>query len=198
MTENRDALISYLYQSIGDIQGTIRQLDLKANAVLVFLTLILTVTDHIGAAVYSVLHSGVWWAGYLFAIGIPATWFLAIFLCYRAINAVFIRQKSDAVERAHGTFFGEAQFTVAPFAALFGRGMPREKPKLEVFYEKLPADEVAISKELAYEQLRLFYIRDVKAIRVHFAFLAAFGCLALSAIAWLLAAPWARAIAGNG
>jgi hypothetical protein len=199
MRDHSELLNSYLYQSIVDVQGTIRQLDLKANAILVFLTLLLTVTNHLGSAVSCVLNSHPWWIGGVFAIGIPATWFIAIFFCYRVLTAVLNpSEKISGAERPPGTFFGASQFKFNTITALFWKGFPKIKPALEGFYRELPASNSAVSKELAFEQLKLFYIRDIKALRLRFAFQAAFCCLTLSAIVWLLATPWTHPGGGDG
>lgn len=196
MSERAELLNTFLYQSVADIQGTIRQLDLKANAILVFLTLLLTVTNHIGGAVHCVLNSRLEYLGYLFAVAIPVLWLLSVYCCYRILNSVFNPSSKIQATHSHptGTFFGAGQFKLNLFLVLFGRAIPKARPSLTAFVHRLPSDEEAIHQELAFEQLKLFYIRDVKAIRLRVAFGTAFLCLVLCAAVWVLAAPWTATV----
>jgi hypothetical protein len=196
MGDRAEWLSTFLYQSISDVQGTIRQLDLKANAVLVFLTLLLTVTNHIGSAIDSALNSNHRWLGYCFAVAIPVLWFFAISCCYTALNAVFnpAGKIDNRGGQTRGVFFGAREFKFNTLSVLLGKASPRARPSLEAFIEKLPVGETAIHRELAFEQLKLFYIRDVKAIRLRFALGSAFLCLLLSVVVWLLAAPWTAGV----
>jgi hypothetical protein len=195
MSERSESLSTFLYQSISDIQGTIRQLDLKANAVLVFLTLLLTVTNHIGSAIASILGSHAW-LGYFFAATIPGLWLIAICCCYTALNAVFdpAGKIDHDLGQVSGVFFGARQFRFNNIGVLLLAAFPKTKPSLEQFTKRLPSSETGLHGELAFEQLKLFYIRDVKAIRLRVALGAAFLCLLFSAIAWIVAAPWTAGV----
>jgi hypothetical protein len=166
--------IEFLYQAIGDTQGTIRAIDAKLAVVLVILSLPFTTIGGIfercgklvcwennwsgvaGLALFTVF--GVLWAG----------GFLA---ALRGIIGIHNPAKhvDTGGMKPKGCFYNAGLYKPRFVDSILNRKSLSKKTLGEAI-RGLPKKEADVLAELEYEHMKLVYIRDTKQVRQYWAF----------------------------
>jgi hypothetical protein len=182
----------FLYQSIIDIQETIRAIDTKLGFLLIFLAIPLTNLGKIYTYIdrlYAQLNTIGWIIVYsLLIFSFVAAWIMAFLSSIMAISGIdnpashIITEVDDFL----GSFYNKGLFTFNIVDLLKNREKTRSSKSLNIIIQDLPHTEEKIIKELTFEQMKLAYIRDIKIHRQSWAFRLTIFWLFLGFIIWSL------------
>ncbi len=161
----------FLIESIKDIQGTIRAVDLKANTLLLTIGVVLANADRTYKIVQG-LHdkvSGREW-------GILCVFVILPFVCTLGLSLrlafAALAGRSHPLEsipdkgRASGSFYSHTSDRYNFWDLVF-RGDTGREQYLEAHQNKLPKNRADETLSLAFEQLKVAIIRDLKIARVN-------------------------------
>lgn len=165
----------YLYQSIIDIQGTIRAIDAKVAAVLIILSLPFSVAGKILSRFCQipVISSGGWetflyWIFWVFC----GAWLLSFIAALGGIMGIddpgtHINKDGTPVK---GSFYNAGLFAFPVYSAICRWGCVKASRTVSEQVMILPSRKSDLFAELAFEQMKVSYIRDLKQIRQYWAF----------------------------
>lgn len=172
MPNNQDNKVLFMLAVVSDIQATIRAIDVKAGALLTALLLPLAslgkIWNHL-TAISASFHDVV---GIIFGSLFFLLWLCVLFILVKIISP--LDNPSCHVNNTNscaGIFYsghlysGRFSFTDCLFN---GRSIFASKSTSE-FLGELPASDDLLIKELAFEQMKLVYIRDIKLFRLNMA-----------------------------
>lgn len=158
----------YIYNSINDMQSNIRVVDTKIALVMAILIMPLTNTGKIYLS-FTKLYSELcgnklyWIIVGLFII----TWVMAFVSTIRAIMALDNPVKHIKMEEdCKGTFYSGGMYGLSLIDSFMNRKSIKAVCTLEQHIERLPNSDEKVIRELAFEQLKLAYIRDMKLNRL--------------------------------
>jgi hypothetical protein len=189
MPDKLELQLSYLYNSITDIQGVIRAIDTKLNYLLVILIIPLTklngiysiaVISNKKAFSYQILG----YLSVLILIIFVLSWLFAFVLAMRGIIGIDNPVNHVSGTRPKGTFYGGYLYKVTFLDTLINRNI-QSACKLEEHLPTIPADMDAIRKELIFEQMKLIYIRTIKMARQYYAFIFGAIWIVCGGMVWL-------------
>lgn len=187
-----DAYIAtaFLLGAISDMQGTIRAIDIKANALLVTMALLIVNVGKLGAATRCLLNTSPHDLTCLIAIvGIigSTAWVACVWLCLLTLAGKY--NPSDFVSDSDGlgSFYAPGRFRFHFWGTLF-TSHPYREYNLDKHLQSLPKNTADEYRELSFEQLKLALIRDLKASRTHTAFRLGTVALITASILWFAAA----------
>jgi hypothetical protein len=160
---NGDLQREFVYGAISDISGTIRAIDTKLHIVLGIFLIPLAMVDKVLEAVCYWCSRWNWstlcamqWATSATALVATGVWCVGVIMSLRGIIALANPGNAVPVDgrRPQGTFYFVGQ--------LRGWLRPKLRQTLEAHIGKLPGNDQMVLRELAYEQMKLGFIRDVK------------------------------------
>lgn len=154
--------IDFLYQSIADTQNTIRAFDLKSSFLLLVLFVPVGIISQLYEDLVSVFQANAFgrFAVYLMLI----LWLVAIALHFITLLGVNNPAERVAGEGATGSFFGGDLFSPGFVHSFIGMNNKSARTIAEEI-SILPNTDKAIVNELAFEKIKLTYIRAIKAAR---------------------------------
>ena len=177
-----EAQREFLYAAISDTQETIRAIDSKIEMLLLFLVIPMTGMPALFSQAKSLWvahHSCSAHAAILLtSVAFVATWYLAFFCAFRTLSSI-----SNPAEHlktpcgAKGTFYRGGEYPIGIVDAFLNRGSVISKNTPAEVISALPNDGESLMLELAAEQLKVIYIRDVKIARQRWAYRVAFAWL---------------------
>ena len=179
-----DRHLQFLYSSISDIQSTIRATDTKVGALMIVL---LVPVSSLGK-VFFVLRSfykasefGAWKAAFWIYAGLfSLTWLLAFLAAFRVFLAIHNpREHIKSAPENGGRFYRGGLFKLHLIDVFRPPRNLMSSHSVKELAESLPSDLGALTEELVFEQMKLAYIRDIKAHRQNWAYNFAFIWLAL-------------------
>lgn len=186
---NSDLQREFLYSSIQDTVSTLRAIDTKLHIVLGIFLIPLAVVDKLIAAVHYWCTLWNWkvFCGMLqgttsvVAVVTMVAWGVGVWISLRGIIA--LGNPIDAVTVDGNTPKGSFYFV----GKLKGWFRPKLKEhSLEVHMSTLPDGDSATIRELAYEQMKLGFIRDVKMRRHRISAFIAVGWGTLAVVAAIM------------
>lgn len=192
---NQAEQVNFLYAAITDVQSTIRAIDTKIGALLVILVIPLTklgkIYAHCGNVWAHSSCSGRWLAGLVIGLFV-ISWIGSFIAAIRTLMAIdnpanHVDTADDAendLRPVRGTFYGGHLFTFGYFRSVFTKGGKSAKT-LKNHLDDLPKGNDGIRDELAYEHMKLCFIRHIKITRQGFAFRLAFLWMLLGGIIWI-------------
>ena len=183
-----DKILAFLYASITDIQSAIRVSDTKAAVVMGILILAFTNSGKIYLN-FSKLHQAVYcgpgqWQLWVLIMLFIGTWLAAFIAAMRSVIAIHNpKPHVTFTDSPIGTFYNGGLYDLGFCDAFINRNIT-SKVSLEDYTKKLPDTIDAIKQELVFEQMKLAYIRDMKAVRLKWAY--------ILVMAWLVCGFWGR------
>lgn len=177
-----EKVLAFLYASITDIQSAIRVNDTKAAVVMGILVLALSNTGKIYLN-FSKLYNNVdcgagQWQLWVLIMLFFVSWLAAFIASIRSVMAIHNPASHiSATNRPPGTFYNGGLFDLGLGDVFVSRDVT-SKVSLENYTQKLPDSIEAIKQELVFEQMKLAYIRDMKAVRLKWAYIFVFVWLA--------------------
>lgn len=152
----------FLYQSIADTQATIRAIDVKIGFIFVILFLPLVALKQICSVVLGLVSIAEW---FLFPVILVAFfWLAAYFFLFKSV--VSISSPSSHVEGglSRGFFYDSSLYSLKLVDGFFNFPI-KSRNTLDEYVAMIPSDECDVIRELAFEKMKLTYIRDVKIYR---------------------------------
>lgn len=157
----------FLAAAVAEAQSTIRAIDVKVSALLVAALVPIPLLGGIIPCLANIYNR---WP--LLPVGaaisaLAVAWALAVYCYVRAISAIdspaqHVLSGSDR----SGALYSPALYSLGWLDALFNRAGVQSKVDTLAHLLTFPVDQAAIEKELAFEHLKLAYIRDVKLTRL--------------------------------
>jgi hypothetical protein len=155
---------TFLQNSINDIQGTIRAIDTKLFGLLFLFIAPFTQSENIGCSFYYLYNSNecIMWLILTLA---GVFWLLGFFSSFAGIAAISNPEKqvnkgnSDEHE-VNGVYYNAGHYKFNIIDSLFSRDK-KASLTLKDHHDNF-AKQDNYSKELAFEQFKLTYIRDIK------------------------------------
>jgi len=155
---------TFLYQSIADLQGTIRAIDIKIGYLLLIVFTPLFALDKIQPLLSEMFRES--WVQSSLVGAIIALWILAIFVQFMALVAITNPTNKVPGAGKLGSFFSGDLYRLGVVDAFANRNTKaRRTVKEEV--GSLPDTEEKIVEELTFEKMKLAYIRSIKSKRAN-------------------------------
>lgn len=164
MPSNHDNKVLFMLAAVSDIQATIRAIDVKAGALLTALLLPLASLGKIWSHLTAISASFHDVVGIIFGFLFFLLWLCVLFILVKIISP--LDNPSCHVTNTNsctGIFYsGHLYGKVFSFADYFfnGRNICASRSTSE-FLEELPLSDDLLIKELAFEQMKLVYIRPL-------------------------------------
>lgn len=161
----------FIIAAIAEAQATIRALDVKLAALLIAALTPIPMLSSI-AECFAGIYSR--WGGFFVGAALVVfslCWALAI-LCYaRAIGAIS-SPSAHILNGASftGSLYGPGLFSFSPIDAILNRTSVLSKADPIAHIQAMPATPEDVERELAFEHLKLIYIRDIKLLRLQWGF----------------------------
>lgn len=181
-----DSSREFVAAAIEDTQGTIRALDVKIGALLAAILVPLSATGRIFSHLSNFTKQSPQSGYVLIACLFLGAWFFTLFLLVKAIAAIDnpVVHIPNSLKRK-GAFYGGGIFPLKVTDAFLNRSSVMARNGLDAFLQNIPATEEDILAELAFEQMKLIYIRDMKMLRLDWAIRFATGWVSLGIIIYL-------------
>ena len=158
LATNMSETKEFLYQSITDTQATIKAIDVKLGFLFVLafmpLTLLSTITPCI---------SNLWKFGLLFQIMLIINfiaWFLSLIYIFFSLTSISDPNDHISGPRPAGLFYGKNLFKTENIN-LFSTIKITCNYTVDNLFSALPSGDEII-RELAYEKIKITYIREIK------------------------------------
>lgn len=162
--------ITFILAAIADTQATIRAIDVKVGAMLVLILAPFANISRVFAHVDNLCCRSPKWLFITIGICFFVSWLLALASLIRAVGALDNPARHiNNSEDQKGTFYGGGLFEFKVIDAFFNRHSIRAKKDLVSFSKDIPTSLEQIGNELAFEQMKVAYIRDIKANRLKWA-----------------------------
>jgi hypothetical protein len=189
VSDKPELSLTFLYNSITDIQGVIRALDTKLNYLLVILVLPLTKLGSINRILYetyckSLSYLALHYLVPLIIIIFIASWIFAFVLAMLGIIGIDNPVAHVSGSSPKGTFYGGYLYKTVFYDTLFNRSI-QSQDNIENHIKAIPEDKEAIKQELGFEQMKLVYIRTIKMARHKYAFIFGLIWIVSGAVIWV-------------
>jgi hypothetical protein len=163
---------AFLYAAIDDLQGTVRAIDIKAEVLLLGMTVPLSDLSGGSVAVWEMITKGhliIRVLSLIASVGLVVSWITAFIATCRVL--VGSHNPADAIPDhapAKGAFFAGSLFKFKVMDLLRDRLVPGTRT-LQQHIDSLPNDPESVVAELAFEQLKLAFICARKIAMFNFA-----------------------------
>lgn len=159
--------INFMQSAVNDVQATIRAIDVKIGALLVLVLAPFSNISRVFGHVDKLCCRTPKWAFIALGIAFFTSWLLALASLVRALGATDNPAKHiPGAANMSGTYYGGGLYSFGILDSLFNRKKIKAKKDLITFFNDLPLQEDDILKDLAFEQMKVVYIRDIKANRL--------------------------------
>lgn len=162
-----DKRTDLIVAAILDTQATIRAIDVKVAALLVAVLAPLANTNRVFGHLNHFGSLSPKWIFAILAIAFLATWIAAFAALVRSIGAIdnpaghIINSGSLT-----GSFYSGGLYKMGLLDVFLNRDVIKASKDPASFLALVPNDAASIEKELAFEHMKLVYIREVKLIRL--------------------------------
>lgn len=152
----------FLYQSIADTQATIRAIDVKIGFIFVILFLPLAALKQMYAVVLGLMCI-TWW--FLVPVAIVTVfWVAAYYLLFKSVASISSPSAHVVDGLPRGYFYDSSLYSLKLIDGFFNFPI-RSNDSLDDYVVMIPSDDYGVIRELAFERMKLIYIRDVKIYR---------------------------------
>lgn len=163
MAPDESDLTRFVYESISDMQATIRSTDVKIGFQFLILCSPIPIADKILPAVQTVWSNRAqlgWWPEVDLLVAI-VTWVLALWALSMSVAGISNPANKIVGEGTKGTFFGAGLFQFGIIDAFFGfRNKSERTVQEELTHLQQAKDNLLM--ELVFDRMKLIYIRDIK------------------------------------
>lgn len=182
-----DRKIEFLYDSIHDIQSTIRAIDTKVATLLLVLSIPLTNVETIVNHLDKFLSKGYGIFGWILVVIFAISWALSLIAAARAISAID-KPLNHIInsERFKNTYYGGGLYKMGFLDIFLNRDSLKASKDVNSYYRDFPEQDLDTAKELIFEQMKLVYIRDIKICRFNFSIQATYSGFALGLTMYLV------------
>ena len=164
----------FILNSILDTQATIRAIDVKIGYLLAALLVPFALLGRIWAHLFNIHATLPFYIGDLLFFAFLLTWIFSILCLIRALSAI----DNPAIHiidhrNYNGIFYSGGLYQFEFFDSFQNRKSIRASENVVSFLAKVPDSERNIQNELAFEQMKLIYIREIKLHRLKTGIIAA-------------------------
>ncbi|GKW23667.1 hypothetical protein PEC311524_12610 [Pectobacterium carotovorum subsp. carotovorum] len=156
-----DKKIEFLYQSIGDIQNTIRAIDVKIGFLFVIAFMPITLIKDISESTLLL------WKQYdickLLISTVFISWIFSILYLFLTLTSISNPTSGIHGSKPQGLFYGDGVFKIE-YSFIGSIVKAKSNYTVKEIYDMLP-DDSQITNELIYEKMKLTYIREMKFCR---------------------------------
>lgn len=178
-----DVKINFLYQSISDIQSTIRAIDIKLGFLFAIIFSPVLGVPQVASMYEKLFMNEEPLFIQFFAVAVLIIWVFSLYVIF--ISLVAISNPISHVLRPHssGIFFSGNQFNISWRDYIYNSKISSVDTIAE-HMDLLPNTYESLISELVFEKLKLAYIRDIKLIRSRFCFQLVFAWIVLGSFVW--------------
>lgn len=177
MKENKK---EFLYHAIEDIRDTIRSIDTKIFGLLVLLILPISLLDEI-FNVYKNIISDCKNLGIILSIGFGVSWLISLMSSIKTVYVIDNPSNHIKSSNVNGFYYSGDIFDLNTFSF---RGATANKT-VEEYIQELKKDWM-VTRELAFEQMKLVYIRDIKMKFQRIAIKSLISFILFGVVSWLI------------
>jgi hypothetical protein len=157
----------FILNAILDTQATIRAIDVKIGYLLAALLVPFALLGRIWAHLFNIHATLPFHIGDLLFFAFLLTWVFSILCLIRALSAI----DNPAIHIINyrnysGIFYSGGLYEFEFFDSFQNRKSIRASDNVVSFLAKVPDSEINIQNELAFEQMKLIYIREIKLYRL--------------------------------
>lgn len=159
---SKDQTINFLYQSITDIQATIRAIDVKLGFVFALIFSPLVGIPEIVKIYKFVFSDSDFCLLKIITVCAGILWLISAFILFISVAAISDPRKHIRIEKqVAGCFYGGGKFKLSWKDDLYSTAVSSNKT-LEEEVALIPKDEDGLINELVFEKMKISYIRDIK------------------------------------
>lgn len=159
----------FLKESITDVRDTIRAIDRKIFGAIVILLLPITQLSNIVSPISSLFKTCPF-LGYALVIFMILVWLIGLISCVlgllsldNPVNHVVVSSCSETYKPT-GIFYGGSLYKVKFLTSLFPHNI-KSQTDTKDYYNSFNLTEDELDEELAFEHMKLVFIRDLKIVR---------------------------------
>jgi len=161
-----DSTAEFIKEAILDIQTTIRAIDTKIAALLTTLIVPFTFLGRIWSHLSYICTLEQKTLGVALFFSFFIVWALSIFSLARGLSAIDNPANHIVNSSKHkGLFYGGGLFEFSLIDSFINRKVIKASKDVKSHLADLPSSQDEINEELAFEQMKLIYIRDIKIYR---------------------------------
>lgn len=180
--------MEFLLAAIEDVRDVIRVIDTKVGALLVGLAIPLSTLASIWSVCGDVLEktsgAGGIAAGALFVV-FALAWAISIFATLQTLLHADNPAEHITGETPSGVFYSPRLFRLSLWAVLLP-GRSRSQVPFARFLADLPRNRETATRELAFEFMKLVYIRTLKMKRAQVAYFSFYAWIVSGGVIWLM------------
>lgn len=155
--------LDFIYASIADTQATIRAVDVKIGALLVAVLMPFSNLGRICAHFQNISQNYNETLALVLLVLFFCVWILSIITLIRGLSAVDNPAKHIVnSENYKGSFYGGNLYNFGILDCFLNRSVIKADKDVSTFELDIPDNKNKIEGELAFEQMKLIYIRDAK------------------------------------
>lgn len=163
-----DNKTDFILAAVSDAQATIRSIDTKIGVLLAGLLLPFSSMGKIWNHLVNIASGSCPLISILIGIAFFSLWTLTITSLIRAISAIDNPSKHIiSSNEFKGVFYGGGYYQLGFIDAFFNRSLIKADRDVTTQLTNYPATQGSIDEELAFEHLKLIYIRDIKVHRLN-------------------------------
>lgn len=182
--------VAFLYASITDCQNINRAIDTKVTALSVGLALPLTKLTSIWNICREFLadsaQHGVpapWAEGLVLAFVV--SWLISALAAFKTLSRIQNPTSQITGNLPTGRFYSGDLFSITPGQAILNDPVVA-RPDFDFFFKSLPETSLELRRELAFELMKVVFIRSVKMARINIAY-TSFACwTVIGGLIWIL------------
>lgn len=185
--EENESQATFLLAAFQDTQGVIRATDSKVAALSFALAVPITKFESIWdvcAQLLSLSDGAMGWFARAIVLIFGISWITSVTAALRTLLQIGNPAQHIGGDTPSGVFYSPNLFHTN-FLHTFFPGRRGPKPGFNAFFEKLPSNDLAVRRELAFELMKAVYIRTIKLQRAKVTYLALCTWLLSGGIIWI-------------
>ncbi len=159
MRSAMESQINFCYQSISDIQATIRAIDAKIGFLMVIIFIPIAAIKEITSIYASIANNSQCLMILMWTVALA--WAATIIVLFRALWSIKNPSNGVTGNNATGVFFNSSHYKMSAIDCVFNFPI-KSSIDLNTAIANIPKDENSLLKELVFEKMKLEYIRDIK------------------------------------
>lgn len=162
----------FLYAAVADMQNTIRALDTKTNYLMVILLIPLAKLGAIYAKCEELLALSQPWTRWVFVpliVIFVVAWCMAILAVFKTLTAIDDPAEHISGDHPRGSFFASKLFDACFIDTFINRNISSVQQHHQHLADAPKTDD-EVASELAYEHMKLTYIKSLKMVRSRYAY----------------------------
>jgi hypothetical protein len=177
----------FLLTAIQEAAAVIRAIDTKVAGLFVVLFLPIAKLPQIAAVCREVvmsLSAPFSWLAATAVVAFVICWVMSFFCALRTLLVVDNPSNYVGGTRPSGVYYSGGLFKVSAWDAIVA-GRAGTRVDFDQFFESLPKDDLSARRELAFELMKLVFIRTIKIKRASLTYILVYGWVTLGGLIWV-------------